>query len=95
MRNCACTLPGAVNGLKYMFVPGWAVANGVIEKAPSIFEVISTAGGQMFFSLSIAMGIMVTYGSYMKQRDSLTSSAIRVAGFDIGVSVACFGGFVP
>ena len=41
----ACTLPGAVNGLKYMFVPGWAVANGVIAEAPSIFEVISTAGG--------------------------------------------------
>jgi NSS family neurotransmitter:Na+ symporter len=40
----------------------------------------------MFFSLSIAMGIMITYGSYMKQRDSLTSSAIRVAGFDVGVS---------
>ena len=47
----ACTLPGAVNGLKYMFVPGWAVANGVIEKAPSFFEVLSTAGGQMFFSM--------------------------------------------
>ena len=31
----ACTLPDAVNGLKYMFVPGWAVANGVIEKDPS------------------------------------------------------------
>ena len=40
----------------------------------------------MLFVFSIAMGIMVTYGSYMKQRDSLTSSAIRVAGFDIGVS---------
>ena len=35
----SCTLPDAVNGLKYMFVPGWAVANGVIEKAPSFFEV--------------------------------------------------------
>ena len=33
----SCTLPDAVNGLKYMFVPGWAVANGVIEKAPSFF----------------------------------------------------------
>ena len=61
----ACTLPGAVNGLKYMFVPGWAVANGVIAEAPSIFEVISTAGGQMFFSLSIGMGAMITYGSYL------------------------------
>ena len=30
----ACTLPDAVNGLKYMFVPGWAVANGIIRRSP-------------------------------------------------------------
>ena len=39
----SCTLPGAVDGLKYMFVPGWAVANGVIEKAPNFLEVLSSA----------------------------------------------------
>ena len=54
----ACTLPGAVDGLKYMFVPGWAVEHGVIEKAPSIITVLSNAGGQMFFSLSLGMGAM-------------------------------------
>ena len=59
----ALTLPGAVDGLKYMFVPGWAVANGVIAEAPSFFNVLSTAGGQMFFSLSLGMGAMITYGS--------------------------------
>ena len=35
----ACTLEGAVDGLKYMFVPGWAVANGVIEEAPNFLTV--------------------------------------------------------
>ena len=64
----ACTLPGAADGLKYMFIPGWAVANGVIPEAPSIFNVISTAGGQMFFSLSIGMGAMITYGSYLDKK---------------------------
>ncbi|MEE0407363.1 MAG: sodium-dependent transporter, partial [Oscillospiraceae bacterium] len=59
----ACTLEGAVDGLKYMFVPGWAVTNGVIEEAPGFLTVLSTAGGQMFFSLSLGMGAMITYGS--------------------------------
>ena len=51
----ACTLPGAVDGLKYMFVPGWALENGVIKEAPDFLSVLSTAGGQMFFSLSLGM----------------------------------------
>ena len=59
----ACTLPGAVDGLKYMFVPGWALENGVIKEAPDFLTVLSTAGGQMFFSLSLGMGAMITYGS--------------------------------
>ena len=63
----ACTLDGAVNGLKYMFVPGWAVANGVIDKAPDFLTVLATAGGQMFFSLSLGMGAMITYGSYLQK----------------------------
>ncbi len=78
----ACTLPGAVDGLKYMFVPGWAVANGVIEKAPSIFEVISTAGGQMFFSLSIGMATMITYGSYLDKKEHLEKNAMIIVVMD-------------
>ena len=34
----SCTLPGAADGLKYMFVPGWAVANGIIDEAPRLLE---------------------------------------------------------
>ena len=59
------TLPGAVEGLKFMFVPGYAVEAGFIESEPSIGSVMATAGGQMFFSLSLAMGVMITYGSYL------------------------------
>ena len=69
----ACTLPDAVNGLKYMFVPGWAVANGIIEEAPNFLTVLSTAGGQMFFSLSLGMGIMITYGSYLDKKENVFS----------------------
>ena len=78
----ACTLDGAVDGLKYMFVPGWAVSHGVIEKAPSIFEVISTAGGQMFFSLSIGMGAMITYGSYLDKKEHLERNAMIIVIMD-------------
>ena len=40
----------------------------------------------MFYSLSLAMGIMITYGSYLNKKDSLTQSVTRIGGFDLGVS---------
>ena len=83
----AVTLPGAVDGLKYMFVPGWAVANGVIEEAPSFFEVLSTAGGQMFFSLSLGMGAMITYGSYLDKKENLQKNAILIIVMDTLVAL--------
>ena len=78
----ACTLPDAVNGLKYMFVPGWAVEHGVIPKAPSFISVLSTAGGQMFFSLSLGMGAMVTYGSYLDKKQNLEKNALIIVVCD-------------
>ncbi|MFR0869703.1 MAG: sodium-dependent transporter, partial [Adlercreutzia sp.] len=42
--------------------------------------------GQMFYSLSLAMGIMITYGSYLDRKSSLTQSVVRIGGFDVGVS---------
>ena len=83
----SCTLPDAVNGLKYMFVPGWAVANGVIAEAPSFFEVLSTAGGQMFFSLSLGMGAMITYGSYLDKKENLEKNAILIVVMDTLVAL--------
>ena len=73
------TLPGASEGLKFMFIPGYAVEAGFIEEAPSLISVIGIAGGQMFFSLSLAMGAMVTYGSYLRKEENLLkNSAIIV-----------------
>ena len=83
----SCTLPNAVDGLKYMFVPGWAVANGVIDKAPNFFEVLSTAGGQMFFSLSLGMGAMITYGSYLDKKENLEKNAILIIVMDTLVAL--------
>ena len=78
----ACTLEGAVDGLKYMFIPGWAVANGVIEKAPNIFQVFATAGGQMFFSLSLGMGAMITYGSYLGKKENIQKNGLLIVIMD-------------
>ena len=83
----ACTLEGAVDGLKYMFVPGWAVTNGVIDKAPNFFGVLSAAGGQMFFSLSLGMGIMITYGSYLDKKENLQKNALLIIIMDTLVAL--------
>ena len=83
----ACTLPGAVEGLKYMFVPGWAVANGVIDKAPDFLTVLATAGGQMFFSLSLGMGAMITYGSYLHKKENIEKNALLIVIMDTLVAL--------
>ena len=83
----ACTLENAVDGLKYMFVPGWAVANGVIKEAPNFLTVLSTAGGQMFFSLSLGMGAMITYGSYLQKKENLQKNAILIIVMDTLVAL--------
>ena len=68
----ALFLPGAAAGLDAFFTPDWsAVLDGSVWVA---------AYGQIFFSLSIGFGIMITYASYLRRRADLTGSAL-VAGF--------------
>ena len=83
----SCTLEGASEGLKYMFVPGWALANGVIKEAPNFFSVVSTAGGQMFFSLSLGMAAIITYGSYLDKKENLQKNAIIIVVMDTLVAL--------
>ena len=81
------TLPNAVEGLKYMFVPGYAVDGGFIKEAPSFVTVLATAGGQVFFSLSLAMGIMITYGSYLNKNESLVKNSVIISVCDTIVAL--------
>ena len=73
------TLPHAVEGLKFMFVPGYATAQTefgqFVSEAPSLNTVLGTAGGQMFFTLSLAMGAMITYGSYLGKEENLVKNS--------------------
>lgn len=71
------TMPGAIDGALYYLVPDFS------KFSP---ELVIGALGQMFYSLSLAMGIMITYGSYLDKKSSLTQSVTRIGGFDIGVS---------
>ena len=79
------TLPGSGVGIKYYLVPDFSNCDGV-------GKVILGAMGQMFYSLSLAMGIMITYGSYMRRRDSVQKAAVRIVAADTFVAV--ISGFI-
>ena len=72
------TRPGALAGVKYFLVPN--VAN-------FSWMTVVTAMGQMFYSLSIAMGILVTFGSYMKEDVSIEESTENVEVFDTAIAI--------
>ncbi|WP_297872143.1 sodium-dependent transporter [uncultured Oscillibacter sp.] len=89
------TLPGAMEGVKFMFVPGYAVQAGFIESAPGLISVLATAGGQMFFSLSLAMGITITYGSYMKKSQNIVKNSVVVVIADTLVAIMAGIAVIP
>ena len=72
------TRPGAMAGVKYFLVPN--------PKNFSWMTVVS-AMGQMFYSLSIAMGILITFGSYMKKDVSIEDSTRNVEIFDTAIAI--------
>ena len=72
------TRPGAVEGIKYFLIPN-------LEHF-SIMTVVA-AMGQMFYSLSIAMGILYTYGSYIGKEVDVEKSTTQVEVFDTGVAL--------
>ena len=68
----ALFLPGAVDGLTAFFTPNWQALGDA--------SVWAAAFSQIFFSLSVGFGIMITYSSYLKRKTDLTGSAL-VVGF--------------
>ena len=71
--------PGAAEGYKFMFRPDFSVFSN-----PDIGfgRVLKNAAGQMFFSLSIGLGVMITYGSYLGKQEHLQRNAFIVCGAD-------------
>lgn len=76
------TLPGAVDGLAFMFKPDFSVLRG-----GGFGRVLSAALGQMFFSLSMGMGVMITYGSYIPDKTNIEKSAFIVPFMDTAAAV--------
>ncbi len=70
-------MPGAIEGVKYYLTPDFSRFSATTVLA---------AMGQLFYSMSLSMGIMITYGSYMKKDVSLESSVHQIEIFDTGIA---------
>ena len=71
------TLPNATEGLKYYLIPDLSKINAAV---------IGGALRQAFFSLSLGMGALITYGSYVGRKDNIVSSAAFITLTDVGIA---------
>lgn len=72
-----CTIPGSLDGILYYIKPDFNRFS---------INAVFAAMGQLFYSMSLAMGIMITYGSYMNKEDNLESSVRQIEIFDTGIA---------
>lgn len=72
------TRPGALEGVKYFLIPNFSNFS---------WMTVVAALGQLFYSLSIAMGIMITFGSYMKKEIDIEKSTVQVEIFDTSIAI--------
>ena len=72
-----CTMEGALDGVLYYLTPDFSKF--------SVMTVVA-AMGQLFYSMSLAMGIMITFGSYMKKDISIEASTHQIEIFDTGIA---------
>jgi len=72
------TLPGASKGLSFYLKPDFSKIN---------LNIFIEALGQALFTLSLGMGTMLTYGSYLSRKDNLSTSALYVCLFDTGIAI--------
>ncbi len=72
------TLPGAMEGVAFYLEPDFSKLNS---------QVVLMAMGQAFFSLSLGMGCMITYGSYLSSKENLTSCTLYVVLFDTMIAL--------
>ena len=77
------TLKGAGKGIEFYLKPDFSAMSP---------KVIIAAMGQAFFSLSLGMGTMITYGSYVSKKESIPSSTAWIAFFDTGIAI--MAGFI-
>ena len=81
----AVTLPGAAEGLAFYLVPdfGKLFGSGIMDTLDAVYA----AMGQAFFTLSVGIGAMTIFGSYLGRDRAITGEAVRIAGVDTLVAV--------
>ena len=93
------TMPHAMEGLKFMFVPGYATKatefGQFVESTPGILSILATAGGQMFFSLSLGMSAMITYGSYLSKKENLPKNSAIIVFADTLIAILAGVAVIP
>lgn len=72
------TLPGAIEGVKYFLIPDFSKLS---------IQGVLAALGQMFYSMSLAMGIMITFGSYLDKSTDIEKSVKHIEIFDTGIAI--------
>ena len=80
------TLPGAIEGVKYILIPNFSHFG---------FETVVGALGQMFYSMSLAMGIMITFGSYLSKDTDIERSVKNVEIFDTAIAILAAFMIIP
>ena len=86
----ACTLPGAGAGLEFIFKPDFTPFKGL-----GWLKVLGQAGSQMFFSISLASGCLVTYGSYLDKKQNLEANAVIIPAADTIVAILAAMAVMP
>lgn len=83
------TLPNASEGLKFLFKPDF----GYLKD--NFFDVVSTAGGQMFFSICVGSGSLIAYGSYLNKNADLERNAANIVIGDTLVAILAGVAIIP
>ncbi|MBP1561479.1 MAG: sodium-dependent transporter [Oscillospiraceae bacterium] len=82
------SLPNAIEGVKFFLVPDFSEINGFSD----FMRIALNAMGQVFFSLSLGMGTLITYGSYLPKNSNLASSTVTIVVLD--TLIALIAGFL-
>ena len=85
------TQPGAGEGYAFMLTPNLEPLSSV----QGFFNVVKTAAGQMFFSLSLGMGAMITYGSYLNKKEDLQKNSWIIPACDTTVAIMAACAVLP
>lgn len=82
------TLEGGIEGVKFFLLPDFSHIGG----AGDVFRILVNAMGQVFFSLSLGMGTLITYGAYLDKSASITRASVYIPLIDF--VIALFAGLM-